>query len=55
MIGCFNYPIVGVKLQPPVWLQPYRMIVKNKAANAPITFEKIVMVMIKAIIGQCKM
>ena len=26
---------------------------KNKAANAPITFEEIVTVMIKALIGQC--
>ena len=46
MIGCFNCPITGVRLQPTVRLQLYRMISVNEAANAPIIFEEFVMVMI---------
>ena len=30
-----------------VWLQLYKQFVKNKAATTPITFEEIVMVVIK--------
>ena len=37
MIGCFNYPMTGVRLQPSVQLQPH---------NAPIKFKEIVTVMI---------
>ena len=51
MIGCFNCPIRGVQLQPTVdytvLLQLYRMIKEKKAANALITFEEIVMDMIR--------
>ena len=47
MIGCFNCPITANCL---ITLSDYNCtewLVKNKAANAPITFEEIVMVMIK--------
>ena len=39
MVGCFNCPITGVRLQPTVRLQLFRMISekKKKAATAPIT------------------
>ena len=64
MIGYFNCPITGVRLQPTVRLQvsdysqmsdysqlfdysSTEWLVKNKAANALIMFEEIVMVMIK--------
>ena len=50
IIGCFDCPITGVRLQPTVLLQLNRMINKNEAANASITFEEIVMVMIKKLI-----
>ena len=47
MIGCFNCPGTGIRLQPTVRLQLYRMISKkNEGANAPIIFEEFVMVMI---------
>lgn len=46
----FDCPITGVRLQPTVLLQLNRMINKNEAANASITSEEIVMVMIKKII-----
>ena len=51
MIGCFNCPLTGVQLQPTVRLQLYRMISENGAADAPITFEEIVMVMIMDVIS----
>ena len=38
----FNCPITGVRLQPTVWLHfpiTIEWLMKNKAANAPITFE----------------
>ena len=35
-----------------VRLQLYRMISENKAANAPVTFEEIIMVMINNIISR---
>ena len=51
MIGCFNCPITGVRLQPTVdntvRLQLYRGLVIHKAADAPITFKEIVKVMSK--------
>ena len=51
MIGCFNCPITGVRLQPTSRLQLSKMISeKNKPANAAITFEVIVMVMVLIII-----
>ena len=37
MIGCFNYPMTGVRLQPSVQLELH---------NAPIKFKEIVTVMI---------
>ena len=46
MIGCFGCLITDVQLQPTVRLQLYRRISKNEGANAPITFEEIVMVVI---------
>ena len=55
MIGCLNCLITGVRLQPTMWLhclittQSTKWLVENKAATAPITFEEIVMVMIKFI------
>ena len=51
MIGCFNSPLTGVQLQPTVRLQLYRRLVKNGAADVPITFEEIVMVMITDVIS----
>ena len=63
MIGCFNCPIICVRLQPIVRLHVSdysqlsnynytEWLMKNKAANAPITFEEIVMVMINTNIGR---
>ena len=49
MIGCFNCPIAGIRLQPTVRLQLCKLLVKCKAADAPIPFEEFVMVMINAI------
>ena len=54
--GCLKCPITGVWLQPTVHL-PFTPsnhsctegLVKNKAANTPITFEEMVMVMIRLI------
>ena len=46
MIGCFNCLITDVRFQPIVRLQLYRMISENEAADAPITFEEIVVVII---------
>ena len=40
MIGCFNCPITGIRLQ------LYRVIGEIKAGDVPITFEEIVMVVI---------
>ena len=40
MIGCFNCPITGIRLQ------LYRVISEIKAGDVPITFEEIVMVVI---------
>ena len=49
MISWCNCPISGIRLQPTVRfhcpIQPYTIIVKNKALYAPMKFEKIVMVM----------
>ena len=56
MIGCFNCSITGVVLQPTVCritLSDYNStekLVKNKAINAPNTFEEFVMIMITSII-----
>ena len=59
MIGCFNCPITGVRLQPSdysqlshhtVQLHLYRVIVKYKAAGAPIKFVEIVTIMISLVI-----
>ena len=52
MIGCLNCPITGVRLQPNVRLQLYRVIseLKYKAADAAITFEEIVMIVIKLVL-----
>ena len=47
MIGCFNCPITGVRLQPTVRFHCPMTIVQNKAANTPIAYEEIVMVMMK--------
>ena len=50
MIGCFNCLITGVRLQPIVQLQLCRVISGiHKGADAPITFEEIVMVMINTL------
>ena len=54
MIGCFNCPITGVRLQvfdyrcpiTGIRLQLYRVISEIKAGDVPITFEEIVMVVI---------
>ena len=47
MIGCFNCPITGVRLQPTVRLHCPMTTVQNKKANTPIAYEEIVMVMMK--------
>ena len=57
MIGCFNCPITGFWLQVSDYSQlsnynSTEWLVKNKAANAPITFEEILMVMIMQFIGK---
>ena len=54
MIGCFNCPITGVRLQvfdyrcpiTGIRLQLYRVISEIKAGDVPITFEEIVVVII---------
>ena len=53
MIRCFNCPITSIRLKPTVQLCcPIKAVQnetwKNEAANAPITFEEIAMVMISA-------
>ena len=47
MIGCFNCPITGVRLQPTVRLHCPMTTVQNKKAYTPIAYEEIVMVMMK--------
>ena len=46
MIGSCDYPITGVRLQPTVRLQLCRL-EQNTAVYALVTFEEIVIVMIK--------
>ena len=54
MIGCFNCPITGVRLQvfdyrcpiTGIRLQMYRVISEIKAGDVSITFEEIVVVII---------
>ena len=63
MIIAINYVIVGFRWVDLVWLATSdysqlsnysctEWVVKNRAANAPITFEEIVMVMIKQLIHE---
>ena len=49
MIGSCNCPIAGVRLEPTVRLQFCRLIKAKTAVYVPITFEEIVIVMIKPI------
>ena len=52
MIGCFNCPITANR---PITLSDYsctEWLVTNKAANAPIKFEEIIIVMINEFIIQ---
>ena len=52
MIGCFNCPITA---NCPITLSDYscaEWLVTNKAANAPIKFEEIIIVMINGFIIQ---
>ena len=61
MIGCYNFPTTSVWLHPTVWLQVTdysqpsdynwtEWLAKYKAADALITFEEIVTVMIKLVL-----